>query len=242
MIVSIIIPAYNEELRIEHTLKKVFANDFLSSLDLEIIVVDDASSDQTALIVKNIAQAYPCVKLLQGDINRGKGFSVRKGMLKARGDYLVFIDADNSTPIEEIQKLLPLVMKGDCDIAIGSRGLKESKIKVRQAWVRRNMGKTFNLFVRCLLLKDFPDTQCGFKCFSKKAAQAVFSLQRIDRFAFDVEALVIARIKGLTIKEVPVVWINNPQSKVNPINDASRMFFDLFLIKMNVWKGLYQGS
>ena len=155
MIVSIIIPAYNEELRIEHTLKMIAAFPFGLGVDLELIVVDDASSDQTSMIVKKFAQTHPQVKLLQADVNRGKGFAVRWGMCEACGDYLLFVDADNSTPIEEVQKLLPLVMRGDCDIAIGSRGLKESLVKMKQSWIRHRMGKIFNIFVRVLCSKGF---------------------------------------------------------------------------------------
>jgi dolichyl-phosphate beta-glucosyltransferase len=237
--ISIIIPAYNEELRIEKTLRNVLHFPFWSSVGLELIVVDDASKDKTPKIVETFMCDYPCVKLLRGEVNRGKGFSVRRGMQEAQGDYLFFVDADGSTPIEEIQKLLPLVMSGVCDIAIGSRGLKESDVRIKQNWVRQSMGKVFNLFVRFSLLKEFRDTQCGFKCFSKKAAKAVFPLQRVNRFAFDVELLVIATAKGFHIKEVPVVWLNSPQSKVNPLKDSTIMFFDLFRIKANLLKGLY---
>jgi dolichyl-phosphate beta-glucosyltransferase len=240
MLVSVIIPAYNEESRIEHTLENILVFPFWSSAELEILVVDDASRDQTSNIVKAFAHNDSRVRLLRGEVNRGKGFSVRRGMQEARGDYLLFADADNSTPIEEIQKLLPLVKSGVCDIAIGSRGLKESQVRIKQSWIRQHMGKMFNVFVRCLLLKDFRDTQCGFKCFSKKAAQAIFALQRIDRFAFDVEILVIAAFQGFSVKEVPIVWMNSPQSKVSPVRDAARMFWDLLQIKANVLKGMYR--
>jgi len=239
MMISVVIPAYNEEARIGKTLSHILSFPFWSIVDLELIVVDDASQDQTSDIVKTFMRDYPCIKLLREGINGGKGFAVRRGMQEAHGNYCLFADADNSTPIEEIQKLLPWVENGVCDVAIGSRGLRESDIRIKQSWIRQHMGKIFNVFVRYLLLKEFRDTQCGFKCFSKKAVETIFPLQRIERFAFDVEILVIAKQKGFQVKEVPVVWLNSPQSKVNPIKDATRMFFDLLCIKVNLLKGLY---
>lgn len=236
---SVIIPAYNEESRITDTLKEILAFPLWKTMELELIVVDDASRDRTPEIVRTLMVHDPRVKLLRGEVNRGKGFSVHRGMQEARGDHCLFVDADNSTPISEVQKLLPWVTSGAYDIAIGSRGLKSSQIKVKQGWVRRRMGKTFNWFVRWLLLKDFRDTQCGFKCFSQKAAKSVFAFQRTYRFAFDVEILVIAALQGLRIKEVPVVWINSPQSKVDPVKDAAKMLWDLVRIKANVVRGLY---
>ncbi len=239
MMISIVIPAYNEQARIEHTLKKISCLSLWSSVDLEIIVVDDASKDRTAQIVQDFARYDPRVRLFSCKVNQGKGHAVRLGMQEARGDYRLFADADNSTPIEEIQKLLPLVQRGVCDVAIASRALKGSDVRVKQSWIRQHMGKTFNFFVRSLLLKDFQDTQCGFKCFSKKAAETIFPLQRIDRFAFDVEVLMIATLKGFAVKEVPVVWLNSPQSRVHPVKDAARMFFDLLCIKANVTRRFY---
>ena len=237
MTISIIIPAYNEQARIERTLRKILDFPLWSSVDLELIVVDDASKDKTAQVVQDVARQDPRIKLLSYKANRGKGYAVRLGMQEAGGDYRLFADADNSTPIEELQKLLPLIQTGICDVSIASRALKGSDIRVKQSWTRQHMGKIFNFFVRLLLLKDIHDTQCGFKCFSKKAAEAIFSLQCIDRFAFDVEVLMIAKLKGFVIKEVPVVWLNSPQSRVHPIKDAARMLFDLLCIKANVARG-----
>lgn len=237
--ISIVIPAYNEELRIAKTLEQVMQQPFLRNFDLEVVVVDDGSRDQTSSVVRSAMQQYPKIRLVQNERNLGKGFSVRRGMMAAEGDFLFFADADNSTPIEEFYKLFVRVDKGECDVAIGSRGLKESEVRVRQLWVRQFMGKVFNFFVRMLILRDFQDTQCGFKCFSRKAAKEIFPLQRIFGFAFDVELLTIARSRSFCVKEVPVVWINSPQSKVSPFKDAACMFFDLFRIKFNIYRGLY---
>lgn len=235
---SIVIPAYNEEKRIGKTLHKIISYLDSCSYPYEIIVVNDGSADRTSAIVKECCIKHKQVQLLESVTNHGKGLSVKKGVLSAHGQYVLFSDADLSTPIEEIEKLMDWFENG-YDIAIGSRGLKESDIQVHQPWYRESMGKTFNLLVRLIVVKGIKDTQCGFKCFKKEVIKGIFDRQTITHFSFDVELLWIALKKGYKIKEVPVRWLNNEQSRVNPALDSPRMFFDLIKIRINDLRGLY---
>jgi len=239
MRLSIVIPAYNEERRIGRTLSRVIDYVNRNSIDAEIIVVDDGSTDGTAKLVEDISAKDRRVKIIQNGKNRGKGFSVRNGVRHSSGDYILFTDADNSTPIQEVRKLLSCLEEEGYDIAIGSRALERSKVRIRQPWFRMTMGKTFNLLVRLFLYGDFMDTQCGFKCFTKEAALDIFRLQMFDGFSFDIEVLAIAKLKGYRIKEVPVVWVNSLQSRVNPVKDAFRMLCDIFRLKYNLFKKIY---
>ena len=229
---SIIIPAYNEGRRIGGTLDKIY--DFLSKkkYDYEVILVDDGSSDDTTGIARSSRlHREGKLKIIENGKNRGKGFSVRNGMLNSRGEYILFSDADLSTPIEEIDKLFDSINAG-YDIVIGSRGLKESDIKIYQPWYRRTMGKVFNYFVKFMLLSEFNDTQCGFKLFKGKVAKSIAANFKINGFAFDVEMLYIAAKKGYKVKEASVVWRNSYHSTVNPIFEPLKMFRDLVKIKM----------
>ncbi len=235
---TVVIPVFNEVNRIGKTLEKIMLYLDPCNYSFEIIVVDDGSTDGTYLLVKEFSERYKEVQILRTEMNQGKGDSVRKGMLASRGQYAVFSDADLSTPIEEIEKLLEWLGKG-YDIAIGSRGLRESDIKIHQPWYREAMGKTFNLLVRFLAVKGIKDTQCGFKCFKQEIVQDVFDKQTISHFSFDVELLWIALKRGYKIKEVPVIWWNDVYSKVNPVSDSLRMFYDLMKIKINDLRGLY---
>jgi len=230
-LLSVIIPAYNEENRLPATLKEIGSYLDQGKTDYEIIVVDDGSKDKTTLKVKEIKNNNGRVQLLQNEKNRGKGFSVRKGILAAQGEYILFYDADGSTPISELEKLLEKLRAG-YDIAIGSRGLKESQIRVRQPLYREYMGKIFNRLVRLLTVPGIADTQCGFKCFRRETARELFTLQKIKRFSFDVEILYLAQKGGYKIVEVPVVWMNSPVSRVGLIKDSLRMLFDLFRIRL----------
>lgn len=239
MYLSIIIPAYNEQYRIIPTLEKVIYYIEKNNIYAEVIVVDDGSDDRTFTLIETFSKSHDCIRTLHNCQNEGKGASVRQGVLAAKGEYILFTDADNSTPIEELNKLLPLISSREFDIAIGSRGLKESEIEKRQPLYRMIMGKTFNCLVRLFLYKDFWDTQCGFKCFSRKAAQEIFKLQRINRFAFDVEVLAIAKVKGYRIKEVPVVWMNSLPNRVKLVKDSFQMFMDIFRLKYNLHKQAY---
>jgi len=223
---SIVIPAYNEEKRIGQNLQTI--KDYLKRIAIraEIIVVDDGSSDSTAAISTKALQDWPEAKVVSLPENRGKGAAVREGVLKARAEFILFTDADLSTPIEELEKFLPLAERG-CEAVIGSRALPESKILKRQSWLREHMGKTFNLLVRTLLLRGIKDTQCGFKLFRKEVAKKIFSQLKTEGFAFDVEALMIARKLGCRMAQVPVVWINCPDSRVHMIKSSWKMLAEI---------------
>jgi dolichyl-phosphate beta-glucosyltransferase len=239
---SIVIPAYNEEARIAATVEQILA--WLRQTEwrpFEIIVVDDGSTDSTSAVISGISAAHQEVRLISRRENRGKGYSVREGALAGKGEYLLFSDADLSTPIEEVEKLARWLKMG-YDIAIGSRGLAESRIEVRQPWMRQKAGQVFNLMVRLLGVWGFRDTQCGFKLFSRGAAESVFAGQTIDGFAFDVELLTIARKQGLRIREVPVVWRHAGPSKVHMLSDSLKMFSDLVRVRARALLGLYKSS
>ncbi|HAS16584.1 MAG TPA: glycosyl transferase [Nitrospiraceae bacterium] len=235
---SIVIPAYNEERRIGKTLDKIISYLDSRSYPSEIIVVNDGSSDRTSQFIKEFSDKYEQVHMAASKVNCGKGFSIRKGMLISKGRYVLFSDADLSTPIEEVEKLMEWLRRG-YDIAIGSRGLKESDIQIHQSWYRERMGKIFNLLVQLIAVKGIKDTQCGFKCFKREVIQEIFRRQTISQFSFDVELLWIALKHGYRIKEVPVQWMNNPSSKVNPVLDSTYMFLDLIKIRINDLRGLY---
>jgi dolichyl-phosphate beta-glucosyltransferase len=232
--ISVIIASYNEEKRIRPSLFKV--KDYLIGLnmDYEIIVVDDGSTDRTGEVVKDLTPDIPNLKLIGYEINRGKGHALRKGVFASRGEAVLLTDADLSTPIEELSKLLLLIYDNKCDVAIGSRALALSEIIEKQPWWRQSMGKLFNKIVKVLIVDDFRDTQCGFKVFSGDAARNLFSQAQIDRFAYDVEILALAKKKGYRILEVPIRWINSPESKVNPLRDSLQMLRDLLRIRATV--------
>ncbi len=223
-------PAYNEQARITLTLVKTLDHLDQHHPGAEVIVVDDGSTDDTARLVEQFAARDPRVQLLRQERNRGKGAAVRRGMLAARGEHVLFMDADLSTPIEELDKLLAYTP--DAEVVIGSRGLAESDLRIRQPFPRELMGRVFNFLVRSVLMGGFKDTQCGFKLFSRAAAQDLFARQTLDGFAFDVEILTLAQERGYRIREVPVVWMHAPNSKVSPIRDAQRMFRDLIGLRL----------
>lgn len=236
---SVVIPAYNEETRIAKSLEKIYLYLQQQSYTYELIVVDDGSRDQTIRVVTDIFKRIEHGVLLVNERNRGKGYSVRRGMLASTGEYVVFSDADLSTPIEEVEKLLPVLTQG-YDVAIGSRGLKESDVRVHQPFYREYMGKVFNMLIRMLMLTQFHDTQCGFKGFRGDVARRLFALLTLERFSFDVEVLFLAARQGCKIKEVPVQWFNEPNTRVNALRDSSRMFQDVLMIRYNAWTGKYR--
>ena len=238
---SVIIPAYNEETRIAGSLEKISVYLEQQSYAYEIIIVDDGSTDHTVSLVKDILKRIAAHgTIIQNGVNRGKGYSVRQGVLRSRGKYVLFSDADLSTPIEELEKLLYSLEQG-YDIAIGSRGLSGSNIRLHQVWYRERMGKMFNWIAHMLMLTEFSDTQCGFKCFCGDVARMLFIRQKIHHFSFDVEILFLATRYGYKIKEVPIQWINEPNSRVNVLYDSSRMLKDLLKIRYNLWTGKYNG-
>lgn len=238
---SIIIPAFNEENRLPRALEKI--RDYFSrqpgGLDaIEVLVVDDGSIDATARIAQEWSARYPAWRLVSNGQNRGKGFSVRHGMLKSRGRIALFTDADLSSPIEESAKLLAAISAGN-DFAIGSRAIDRSLIAVRQARYRELAGIIFNGFVRLFTGLPFHDTQCGFKAFVREPARIVFEQQRIEGFGFDPEILFLAKRHGLRGAEIPVRWAHDPATKVNVLRDSLRMFGDLIVIRWNAMLGRY---
>jgi len=204
-------------------------------------VVNDGSSDDTAHIVRAYMAAHPAVRLLENPGNRGKGYSVRNGMLRAGGDVLLFSDADLSSPIAEADKLFAAVANG-ADVAIGSRWLQPELQIQRQPFYRQFLGRVFNLALRVVLGLNYKDTQCGFKAFTPRAAQAIFPLQKIERWAFDPELLYLARKFGFTIKEVPVKWSHREGTRIHPFWDGLRMFCELLRIRWNALSGEYAAA
>jgi len=234
--ISIIIAAFNEEKRIIPSLLKIKEYLNKQNIPYEIIVVDDGSTDNTHTVVRDLIKDIPYLKVIHYAPNKGKGHALRTGVLASKGEIILLSDADLSTPIEELSKLLPLIYNHKCDIAIGSRALALSEIVKKQPWWRQSMGKFFNKLVKALVIEDFKDTQCGFKVFRGDMARNLFKEAQIDRFAYDVEILAIGKKKGCKIVEAPVRWINSPESKVNPVKDSLQMLGDLLKIRMTIGK------
>jgi dolichyl-phosphate beta-glucosyltransferase len=235
---SIVMPAYNEARRLPATLPRVV--EYASRLDepVEIIVVDDGSSDGTAEVTASIATKSGFVTLLRSDRNRGKGAAVRRGMLAARLSHVLFSDVDLSTPIEEAAKLRGALVRG-ADVAIGSRRLTDSDIQVHQPWLRDLAGRTFSGVVSLMLLPGIRDSQCGFKAFRRAIARELFGRQQLDGFGFDAEILWLARRLGYQIAEIPIVWRDDRRSNVRLVRDSGGMLLDLGRIRFNGWAGRY---
>jgi len=227
---SIVIPAFNEEERIERTLSSI--RDYLKNklISWEVIVVDDGSKDRTKEIVSRFVSDKR-ISLIENQENKGKGYSVKRGILSAKGEFILFSDADLSTPIKEVDKLFLYLRRG-YDIAIGSRRLVESRIVVPQSWIRRAMGKIFSSIIRFFILPRIKDTQCGFKLFKGAVAKRLFAASRVRGFTFDIEILCMAKKLNLRVQEVPIEWHDSPKSKVNPIVDTFKMLIDIYKIKM----------
>jgi dolichyl-phosphate beta-glucosyltransferase len=235
---SIVVPAYNESARIGVSLEKALAYALKCGWKAEVIVVDDASHDHTAQIVRAISRTNPAVRLLENPGNRGKGYSVRNGMLHARGEILLFSDADFSSPIEEADKLFAAIAAG-ADIAIGSRWLR-TDLQIRKQPLHRQLyGRLFNLALRLVLGLHFKDTQCGFKAFTREAAEAIFPLQNIERWGFDPELLYLAKKFGFRVAEIPVTWAHRDGTRISPLRDGFRMVGEMFKIRWNSWSGKY---
>lgn len=229
--ISVIIPVYNESSRIFHTLSTI--DDYFRSRfrGFEIIVVNDGSLDDTRDIVLRARGKITSIKYVGYRENRGKGYAIRQGVFVSTGDLILISDADLSAPVEEVEKLL-VVYDSGYHIIIGSRAMKGSDIRVKQPAWRMLMGKTFNRLVRLLLLKEFKDTQCGFKLFQGAGGRELFRRATIDRFAYDVEILCLAKRAGHMVKEVPIRWDNSPGSKVNPVRDSLQMAKDILKIRL----------
>ena len=237
---SIVIPAYNEASRLPPTLDAVCR--YLAARPwrfAEILVVDDGSTDGTGALVAEAATRNPLIRPLRNPGNRGKGYSVRHGVLEARGDWVLFTDADLSTPIEEMEKLRQAVCGGRALIAIGSRAIDRTLIEVHQPGLRESAGHFFNLFMRLVTGLPFRDTQCGFKLFEARAAREIFRRQVLNGFGFDVEALYIARKLGYPIAEVPVRWSDVAGTKVSLARGIDA-FADLLRVRRNDWRGRYR--
>lgn len=226
---SVVIPAYNEAKRIGKTLGMIRTYLQKQSYAWEVIVVDDGSTDATARLADEQLEGLPNVVLVNPG-NRGKGYSVKRGMLQAQGRYVLFSDADLSTPIEEVSAFLKY-LEGDRDLVIGSRALPESHVEIHQNILRELMGRTFNLLARVLAYKGIHDSQCGFKCFRREVARDLFGCQKLEGFSFDVEIVYLAQKKGYRLLELPVTWRNSPASRVNVIRDSIGMFVDLLRIR-----------
>jgi dolichyl-phosphate beta-glucosyltransferase len=237
---TIVIPAYNEAPRIGPTLDRVRAYMASRPYTWELIVVDDGSTDGTGALLSAVAAGFPCMRVLRNDSNRGKGFSVRRGVLEARGELVLFTDADLSSPIQETEKLLQALASSRADSAIGSRALQRELVGVHQPWPREYAGRFFNLLVRLMTGLEISDTQCGLKVFRRKSTRRAFELQRVAGFGFDPELLYLIKSDGGKIVEVPVRWSNDPATKVRFLRDSAKMLWDLLVLRGRVWSGGYR--
>jgi len=239
---SIVIPAYNESERLGPTLDRVLAFVRQQVQKAEIVVVNDGSTDQTADIVRNYAeQSGGIIRLLENSENRGKGYSVRNGVLHSAGDIVLFTDADLSAPIEEADKLIDALNRG-ADIAIGSRWARSELQTQRQSLARQVLGRIFNGLLRVLLGLEFKDTQCGFKAFRRTAARTLFPLQRIEGWGFDPEILFLAKKSGFKVAEVPVVWGHDTRTRIKPFKDGWRMVAEMLRIRWYSLTGKYSAG
>jgi dolichyl-phosphate beta-glucosyltransferase len=235
---SIVIPAFNESARIPATLESVIACIREKGWDAEVIVVNDGSTDSTAQLVLDRAREAPELRLLENPGNRGKGYAVRNGVLHALGDIVMFTDSDLSAPINEAERLFAAIA-GGADIVIGSRWLATSRQTHRQPLYRQVFGRCFNAVCRMVMRLPFADTQCGFKAFTRAAAQTVFQLQTIERWGFDPEILFIALKRGFKIQEVPVSWAHDARTRMSYLRDGLQMLKELLIVRWNAFTGHY---
>jgi glycosyltransferase involved in cell wall biosynthesis len=233
---SIVIPAHNEEMRLPRTLEQVFAFLAGQGYEAEVVVAENGSTDRTLQVAQAYAAQHPALHVLQID-GRGKGLAVREGMLAASGEYRFICDADLSMPIEELSKFLPPALDG-FDIAIGSREAPGS-VRYNEPPYRHWGGRAINLAIRLLILPGLQDTQCGFKCFTSRAAQQLFPLQTLTGWSFDIELLYMARRQGMRVREVPINWYYDPDTKIRAVRDAINMLRDILRIHQNAWRGAY---
>ena len=235
--VSVVVPAYNEQQRIGRTLRAIDEYFRGKTMTRQIIVVDDGSADNTVGVVEDMRREMPDLSIVGYQPNCGKGWAIRKGIEASKGEFILFTDADNSTPIEEFDKLYPLLR--DNEVVIGSRYVPGSHIGIRQPWHRVLIGRFGNRLIQALLLDGIRDTQCGFKAFQHEAAKQISSRMKVRRFGFDIEMLSIARLLNFSIRETPVNWYDSQDSRLRPIKDALRTFGELIYIKLNLWGGRY---
>jgi dolichyl-phosphate beta-glucosyltransferase len=239
--VSIIIPAFEEQERLGDSVRKILRYIESENLSAELIIVDDGSNDKTAEIGEQTCAEFPEIntKVIRYEENRGKGFAVKTGLLAAQADVALFSDADLSTPIEELPKLVKPIQNGDFDVTFGSRALDRNLIGVHQPWRREQGGKVFNFIVRTLTRLPFWDTQCGFKAFNMQNFRPLLDVMQIERFGFDVEFLYVANLHKLKLKEIPVRWDHDERTKVNVFRDSQRMFNEVRLIRKYAKRGVY---
>jgi glycosyltransferase involved in cell wall biosynthesis len=235
---SIVVPSFNEEKRLPATLERIAAYIERSGRATEVIVVDDGSTDGTAGVAESFRDRIGSLRVLSNGQNRGKGYSVRRGSLEAKGDIVLFTDADLSAPIEEAGKLLEKL--GEYDVAIGSRAVNRALIEVHESPFREFAGIVFNWIVRMILRLPFVDTQCGFKAFKREKSRIIFEQQTIERFGFDPELLYLARHHGLKTAEVAVRWAHSPATKISMWRDSAQMFLDVLIIRWNGLLGKYR--
>jgi dolichyl-phosphate beta-glucosyltransferase len=235
---SLVIPAYNEETRIEPPLREAVDYFRARAYAAEILVVDDGSRDRTSEVVSRLSWEFDEIRLIRLAANRGKGYAVRTGIVNARGRYVLFADADGSTPIRELERLRAAMDRGAA-VAIGSRALRGEGVEVRARAHRRLIGRAFHVLVELLAVKRISDTQCGFKLFRHDVAHDLFSRMRMDGFSFDVEVLMMAQTRGYPIEEVAVNWEHRSGSQVSLVRDSARMAFDLFVIRLHAMRGKY---
>lgn len=240
-VISIVIPAFEEEARLGDSVEKILRYIKSENLSAELIVVDDGSNDTTAEIGEKACALFPEIqtKVIRYETNRGKGYAVKTGLLAAQGDIALFSDADLSTPIEELPKLVRPIQDDQYDLTFGSRALDRSLIGAHQPWRREQGGKVFNFIVKTLTGLPFWDTQCGFKAFNMIKFRPLLDVMQIERFGFDVEFLYVAHLRGLRLKEIPVRWNHDERTKVNVFRDSQRMFNEVRQIRRNARKGVY---
>lgn len=231
---SIIIPAFNEERRLLVTLRDIREKLAAADFSYEVIVVDDGSIDQTEIVAKELGKTFPVFRLITNQVNEGKGAAVRRGMLAAQGRWRLFMDADNSTTISHFEKMRPWLTAG-YDVVFGSRDIPGARMEPPQSALKRLAGDWGNFLMRLFGLTKFRDTQCGFKCFSSRAAAAIFPLTKINRWAFDLEILILAQRLGFQIKEIPVFWINDFDSRVRWRHYFSTLV-DIAKIRWRFWR------
>ena len=240
--ISIVIPAYHESERLGTPLKTILDYISKNGINAEVIVVDDGSADNTSEVAKNAFDAMPEIasNVVKYDKNRGKGFAVKTGLLASTADIALITDADLSTPIEEMHKLIDPIRSGGYDVTFGSRAMDRSLIGTHQPWRREQGGKVMNLIIRTMSGLQFQDTQCGFKAFSMPKFRPLLDVMTIDRFGFDVEFLFVAQHNGLKLKEIPVRWNDVAGSKVSVVRDTRRMISELNQIRRNARQGTYK--
>ncbi|HMT07305.1 MAG TPA: glycosyltransferase family 2 protein [Pyrinomonadaceae bacterium] len=239
---SIVVPAYDEELRLGGGVSSILEYLTKHSINAELVIVDDGSNDRTADVARETAAKFPAIStnVIRYEQNRGKGFAVKTGLQAAKADIALFSDADLSTPIDEMNKLLDPIRNGEFDVTFGSRALDRTLIGTHQPWLREHGGRVVNFMIRKMSGLDFADTQCGFKAFNLTKFRPLLDVMTIDRFGFDIEFLFVAQYHGLKLAEIPVRWNDVAGSKVSPFRDTRRMFGELSQIRRNARTGRYK--